>query len=406
MQIPFSPPFVDDDVKKEVIDSLDSGWITTGPKVKALEQEVAKYCGIDHVLGVNSATSGLMLVLHWFGIGKGDEVIIPAYTYCATALVVMHLGAKPVMVDVDEDFNISVSNIEKAITSKTKAIMPVDFAGWPCDYHSIFNLVNKPEIKSQFIPASDNQKKLGRILVLSDAAHSFGATYHKKAVGSLADITVLSFHAVKNLTTAEGGGICITMPAPFNNGEIYSILRLWSLNGQTKDAFSKTKIGGWRYDIVYPGFKMNMPDVCAAIGLAQVRKYDASILNERKRVFDYYKNFFQKTNWAINPPYNSVEKDSSYHLYPLRIKNITEEQRDKIIDIISSTGVAVNVHFIPLPMLSIFKERNYKIEDFPITYNNFKSEISLPIYPQLNENLCKIIVTTVSNAVNEVLKIK
>jgi dTDP-4-amino-4,6-dideoxygalactose transaminase len=406
MQIPFSPPFVDDDVKKEVIDSLDSGWITTGPKVKALEQEVAKYCGIDQVLGVNSATSGLMLVLHWFGIGKGDEVIIPAYTYCATALVVMHLGAKPVMVDVDEDFNISVSNIEKAITSKTKAIMPVDFAGWPCDYHSIFNLVNKPEIKSQFIPTSDNQKKLGRILVLSDAAHSFGATYHKKAVGSLADITVLSFHAVKNLTTAEGGGICITMPAPFNNAEIYATLRLWSLNGQTKDAFSKTKIGGWRYDIVYPGFKMNMPDVCAAIGLAQVRKYDASILNERKRVFDYYKNFFQKTNWAFNPPYNSVEKESSYHLYPLRIKNITEEQRDKIIDIISSTGVAVNVHFIPLPMLSIFKERNYKIEDFPIAYNNFKSEISLPIYPQLNENLCKIIVTTVSNAVNEVLKIK
>lgn len=403
MQIPFSPPFVDDDVKREVLESLDSGWITTGPKVKALENEVAKYCGIDNVLGVNSATSGLMLVLHWFGVGKDDEVIIPSYTYVATALAVMHLGAKPVMVDVEDDFNISISNIEKAITCKTKAIIPVDFAGWPCNYDAIFALVNKPSTKSLFEPKTNIQKDLGRIFILSDAAHSFGATYKNKQVGSLADITVLSFHAVKNLTTAEGGGICITMPKPFNNNEIYSTLRLWSLNGQTKDAFSKTKIGGWKYDIVYPGFKMNMPDVCAAIGLAQIRKYGPSILSERKRVYQYYKTYFNNTSWAITPPYQSTEIESSYHLYPLRIKNITEEQRDKIIDIISNAGVAVNVHFIPLPMLSIFKERNYNIIDFPIAYQNYKSEISLPIYPQLNEELCQRIVSTVIQAVEEVI---
>lgn len=403
MQIPFSPPFVDDDVKREVLESLDSGWITTGPKVKALENEVAKYCGIDNVLGVNSATSGLMLVLHWFGVGKDDEVIIPSYTYVATALAVMHLGAKPVMVDVEDDFNISISNIEKAITSKTKAIIPVDFAGWPCNYDAIFALVNKPSTKSLFEPKTNIQKDLGRIFILSDAAHSFGATYKNKQVGSLADITVLSFHAVKNLTTAEGGGICITMPKPFNNNEIYSTLRLWSLNGQTKDAFSKTKIGGWKYDIVYPGFKMNMPDVCAAIGLAQIRKYGPSILSERKRVYQYYKTYFNNTSWAITPPYQSTEIESSYHLYPLRIKNITEEQRDKIIDIISNAGIAVNVHFIPLPMLSIFKERNYNIIDFPIAYQNYKSEISLPIYPQLNEELCQRIVSTVIQAVEEVI---
>lgn len=403
MQIPFSPPFVDDDVKREVLESLDSGWITTGPKVKALENEVAKYCGIDNVLGVNSATSGLMLVLHWFGVGKDDEVIIPSYTYVATALAVMHLGAKPVMVDVEDDFNISISNIEKAITCKTKAIIPVDFAGWPCNYDAIFALVNKPSTKSLFEPKTNIQKDLGRIFILSDAAHSFGATYKNKQVGSLADITVLSFHAVKNLTTAEGGGICITMPKPFNNNEIYSTLRLWSLNGQTKDAFSKTKIGGWKYDIVYPGFKMNMPDVCAAIGLAQIRKYGPSILSERKRVYQYYKTYFNNTSWAITPPYQSTEIESSYHLYPLRIKNITEEQRDKIIDIISTAGIAVNVHFIPLPMLSIFKERNYNIIDFPIAYQNYKSEISLPIYPQLNEELCQRIVSTVIQAVEEVI---
>jgi dTDP-4-amino-4,6-dideoxygalactose transaminase len=344
-----------------------------------------------------------MLVLHWLGIGKGDEVIIPAYTYAATALSIMHVGATPVMVDVENDFNISVDKISEAITANTKAIMPVDFAGWPCDYDAIFNLVNSAEHKNKFVAKGDVQQKLGRIAVVADAAHSFGAEYKGRRCGSLADITVFSFHAVKNLTTAEGGAICITMPEPFDNAEAYKTLRLWSLNGQTKDAFTKSQSGGWRYDIVYPGFKINMPDVCAAIGLAQIRKYEDVILKERKRVFDYYGEQFKNDDWAELPPYNKPDHRGSCHLYPLRIKNITEDQRDKIIDLISAQDVAVNVHFIPLPLLTIFKERGFKMQDFPVTFNSYSREISLPIYPQLNNNMCLHIVNTVRNAVSDVI---
>ncbi len=404
MKIPFSPPFIDDDVIKEVTASLQSGWITTGPKVKALEEATATFAGIENVLCVNSATSGLMLVLHWLGVGRGDEVIIPAYTYCATALAVMHVGATPVMVDVEDDFNISIKKVRSAITSKTKVIMPVDFAGWPCDYKGLYELVNDPEVLGLFAPVTDIQRRLGRIVILSDAAHSFGAVYNHKKAGSLADMTVFSFHAVKNLTTAEGGAICITMPAKFNNAEIYKTLRLWTLNGQTKDAFSKSQAGGWRYDIVYPGFKMNMPDVCAAIGLAQMGKYESHMLVERKRVFDFYSSFFANKPWAKLPPYNADGCSSSFHLYPLRINNISEAQRDAIIDIISAEGVAVNVHFIPLPMLTVFKDKGYCIDQFSNTYANYAAEISLPIYPQLDNNLCERIVNTVNKAVTQIIE--
>jgi dTDP-4-amino-4,6-dideoxygalactose transaminase len=401
MKIAFSPPYIDDDVKKEVLSALESGWITTGPKVRALEQETAKYAGIEHVLCVNSATSGLMLALHWLGIGRGDEVIIPAYTYAATALVVMHVGATPVMVDVRDDFNIDVAKVRAAITEKTKAIIPVDFAGWPCDYDSLNNLVDDKELKQKFIAKGDVQETLGRIAIVADAAHSFGAEYKGKRTGSLTDITVFSYHAVKNLTTAEGGAVCITMPPPFDNAEIYKILRLWSLNGQTKDAFTKTQSGGWRYDIVYPGFKINMPDVCAAIGLAQIRKYDDAVWKERKRVFEYFSAGFKKEVWAELPPFENDQSRCSYHLYPLRIKGITEMQRDAIIEKISDTELSVNVHFIPLPLLTVFKERNYSIENYPVTYDSYSREISLPIYPQLDNNLCSHIVSVVRNAVQE-----
>ncbi len=404
MKIPFSPPFIDDDVIDEVTASLRSGWITTGPKVKALEEATADYAGVDHVLCVNSATSGLMLVLHWLGISRGDEVIIPAYTYCATALSVMHIGAVPVMVDVDNDFNISVEKIRAAITPKTKAIMPVDFAGWPCDYNGIYNLVNEAAIKGLFTPKGEVQQQLNRIAIVADAAHSFGAGYFGKKTGSLADITVFSFHAVKNLTTAEGGAICITMPAPFDNAAIYKTLRLWTLNGQTKDAFSKSQAGGWRYDIVYPGFKMNMPDVCAAIGLAQIRKYQTEILVARKRVFDYYNHYFATQSWTIIPPYNKPGICGSYHLYPLRIKNASEAQRDAIIDLIAEEGVSVNVHFIPLPMLTIFKNMGYQIEDYPVAFDKYSNEISLPIYPQLDNKLCEHIVNTISKSVLQIIE--
>ena len=403
MKIPFSPPFIDDDVKNEVLSALESGWITTGPKVKALEQETAKYVDIDHVLCINSATSGLMLMLHWLGIGRGDEVIVPAYTYCATALVVMHVGATPVMVDVKDDFNIDPEKVRNAITEKTKAIIPVDFAGWPCDYDALFSIVNELEVVKKFNAKGSVQEQLGRIAIVADAAHSFGAEYNGIRTGKLADITVFSYHAVKNLTTAEGGAICITMPTPFDNAEIYKTLRLWSLNGQTKDAFTKSQAGGWRYDIVYPGFKMNMPDVCAAIGLAQIRKYDKAVWLERKRVFDYFSDAFNKDQWAILPPFVSKNSRCSYHLYPLRIKDISEEQRDAIIEIITIAQVAVNVHFIPLPLLKVFKDRNYKIEDYPVAFKNYAAEISLPIYPQLSNNDCNLIVSVVRSAVNEII---
>lgn len=403
MKISFSPPYIDADVEAEVLDALRSGWITTGPKVKALEHEICKYVNVEAALGVNSATSGMMLALHWYGITRGDEVIIPAYTYAATALAVMHIGATPVMVDVDEDFNISVTKIEAAITEKTKAIIPVDFAGWPCNYDAINAMVNKASIKTKFIAKGEQQQKLGRILVMSDAAHSIGAVYKNKRTGSLADITVFSFHAVKNLTTAEGGAICLRLPAPFKNKEVYKILRLWTLNGQTKDAFSKSLAGGWKYDIVYPGFKMNLPDVCAAIGLAQIRKYDEQLLNERKRVFDFYDDFFSQHQWAWLPPFSKEGCAGNYHLYPLRIKNSTEAQRDEIIEKVMAAGVSVNVHFIPLPMLTVFKNAGYKIDDYPSAYKNYAAEISLPIYPQLNNRQCNYIVKMVVQSVNEVL---
>lgn len=400
--IPFSPPYIDDDVIAEVTAALQSGWITTGKRVRQLETQAANFCGVENVLTVNSATSALMLVLHWYGVGKGDEVIVPAYTYCATALAVMHVGAIPVMVDIENDFNISPQKIEEAITVKTKAIITVDFAGWPCNYSPINNVLTKGEIKNKFQPTTEVQKKLGRILFISDAAHSLGAVYENKRVGTQADITVFSLHAVKNLTTAEGGLICLNMPSPFNDEELYKTLRLWSLNGQTKDAFTKSKSGEWRYDIVYPGFKINMPDVLAAIGVAQFKKYE-SLLEERKRVFNFYTNAFEKYNWSICPPFCKPGNVSSFHLYPLRIKNIGEEQRNEIIQKVSEKNIAVNVHFIPLPMLTVFKNAGYSIENFPNTYLQYSNEISLPIYPQLTNQQCNSVVNAVVEATESVM---
>jgi dTDP-4-amino-4,6-dideoxygalactose transaminase len=403
MKIPFSPPYIDDDVRAEVLDALNSGWITSGPKVLELEKLVAQQVALEYVACCNSATSGLMLLLHWYGVTHGDEVIIPAYTYAATALVVMHLGATPVMVDCGSDFNIDVAQLREKITAKTKAIIPVDIAGWPCDYKRINEIVNEEAIRIQFVPKTENQEKLGRIMILSDAAHSIGASYHGKSMGHWADFTVFSFHAVKNVTTAEGGTMCINLPTSFNNGEVYKTLKLWSLNGQTKDAFSKTNGAGWKYDIVYPGFKMNMPDVCAAIGLAQIRKYTSHILVERKRVFDSYANHFSNYEWTELPPQSNEEKQSSYHLFALRIKGITELQRDRIIELITQTGVSVNVHFQPLPLLTVFKDRGYSISLYPIAYDSYAREISLPIYPELDKEMIEYIVQQVVKSYQQVV---
>jgi len=402
--IPFSPPYIDDEIIKEVTDTLQSGWITTGPKTKLLEEEIAAYCTVEKALAVNSATSAMMLVLHWYGVTRGDEVIIPAYTYCATALAVMHIGAKPVMVDAGSDFNIDPSKISVAVTANTKAIITVDFGGWPCDYEKIYAVINDESVRQQFTASGEKQRQLGRILVMSDAAHALGAVYKKLPAGKCADITVFSLHAVKNVTSAEGGVIAFNMPLPFSNEGIYKTLRLWSLNGQTKDAFTKSAAGGWEYDIVYPGFKMNMPDVLAAMGLAQFRSYKKNLLMERKRVFDFYTDAFRKYTWAICPPFEKEGCSSSYHLYPLRIKDIGEEKRNSIIELITEKEVAVNVHFKPLPLLSIFKNAGYDIADHPAAYNLYCNEISLPVYPQLSNVDCKIVADAVTNAVAAVLQ--
>ena len=253
--IPFSPPHIDDEIVNEVVAALRSGWITTGPRTKLFEQKIAEYCGVPRVLCVNSASSGLELMLRWFGIGPGDEVIVPAFTYTATAEVVVHCGAKPVLVDVNPDFLISVENIRKALSPKTKVIMPVDIAGMPCDYEAIMALVNEAEVRKCFQAANEVQEKLGRPLVLSDAAHSLGAWYKGKRTGAVADITVFSFHAVKNLTTAEGGAICLALPDSFDAEAIYKYLNTFSLHGQSKDALAKTQVGNWRYDVYECGYK-------------------------------------------------------------------------------------------------------------------------------------------------------
>lgn len=401
--IPFSPPYIDEDVTNEVLDSLRSGWITTGPKVKALEKEVAKLTGVRNVLCVNSATSAMMLMLHWFGIGKGDEVIIPAYTYCATALAVMHLGAKAVIVDVNEDFCINTEAVRKAITQRTKAVIPVDIGGYPCDYFELNKIINDDEVKKQFISVNDNQRMLGRIFLMADSAHSIGAIYDGKESGSLCDATVFSFHAVKNITTAEGGAICLNLPDKFNNDELYKWLRLLSLNGQTKDAFTKSQGGNWRYDIVYPGFKINLNDLCAAVGLAQIRKYSDDLLFKRKEIFKKYNDAFGATDWAQLPPAMTKDKETSYHVYLLRIKNITEVQRDEIIEEINKREVAVNVHFIPLPMLKIFRERNYDIGDYPVSYDNYSREITLPVYPQLTDEEINTVISSVMESYKTVI---
>jgi len=390
---------MDQKIIDEVVDTLKSGWITTGPKVKKFEEALTKYGGHQSTLCVNSASAGLELMLRWFGVKEGDEVIVPAYTYSATANVVVHCGARPVMVDIGSDFNISVKNIEKAITKNTKAIMPVDLGGFPCDYDEINALVRSPDILSQFHPTTNEQKQLGRILVLSDAAHSIGAVYKGKKIGSLTDITVYSFHAVKNLTTAEGGAVCLNLPEPFDNSAIQQYLKVKSLHGQTKDAFSKTQLGGWRYDIIEPGYKFNMTDIQAAMGLVELERYDSDMLVRRKQIFDSYSEAFSRKEWAQVPVYETDEKKSSYHAYLLRIKNITESRRDQIIQKIFDSGVAVNVHFIPLPMMTYYKSCGYKIEDYPVTLDNYSREISLPVYYDLSDEMVNEVITAVVNAV-------
>ncbi|MBP5388636.1 MAG: DegT/DnrJ/EryC1/StrS family aminotransferase [Prevotella sp.] len=397
MKIPFSPPYIDESVINEVVDSLRSGWITTGPKVKALEAEVMKLTACQAALAVNSWTSGAIMMLRWLGLKSDDEVIIPAYTYCATAMAVMWAGAKVVMVDSGKDFNISVDEIRKAITPHTKAIIPVDIAGFPCDYDAIMSLVNEPEIRAMYHPSSPVQEQLGRILVLNDSAHSLGARYHGQTAGRQTDITIFSLHAVKNITTAEGGIICFNLPVPFDNAQLYKDMRLMTLNCQTKDAYTKSQAGGWRYDIVGRGMKVNMADINAAIGLAQIRQYD-KLLAERKRIYNAYDEALSQYDWAILPPSVKDDTITSYHVYTLRIKGFTEQQRDELIREIAQHEVAVNVHFVPLPMLTYYRSLGYDISNYPNARRHYEHEVSLPVYPQLTNEQVQTVIETVVNA--------
>ncbi len=399
--IPFSPPRIDQAVIDEVVATLQSGWITTGPRTKEFERRISEYCDAKKTVAVNSWTMGMQVLLHWWGIGPGDEVIIPAYTYCATANVIVHSGAIPVMVDIAEkDFNISVEAIKAAITAKTKVIIAVDIAGFPCDYDKIYDVINSK--KELFKANNELQSKLGRILLISDAAHSFGATLNGKRSGALSDISSFSFHAVKNLTTAEGGALTFTLPDDFNHEQIYKEFCTLILHGQNKDALAKTQKGNWRYDVEEPGFKCNMTDIQAAIGLVELARYQEN-LDRRKVIFQQYNTAFSSEKWAITPTFFSENKETCYHLYLLRINGATEVQRDEIMQRIFDQDVSVNVHFQPLPILTAYKKRGYKIEDYPETWDKYCNEISLPVYYDLSDEQVEIVIKAVKKAVIEVL---
>jgi dTDP-4-amino-4,6-dideoxygalactose transaminase len=405
LMIPFSPPHIDQLIIDEVTAAMRSGWITTGPRTKLFEKHLTEYAGHKATLCLNSASAGLELMLRWYGVQPGDEVILPAYTYAATANVIVHCGAKPVFVDSGNDFNLNIESVRSAITLNTKVIMPVDIAGWPCDYSELNKLVTEGDIVRRFTPQTPEQEKLGRILVLSDAAHSIGAVYKGNKTGSLTDVSVFSFHAVKNLTTAEGGAICLNLPEPFDNEEEYRKLNTKSLHGQNKDALAKTQPGKWRYDIEEAGYKYNMTDIQAAMGIVELARYDELILPRRRKIFRLYSEAFAKCKWAETPVFETPEKTSSFHVYALRIKNISESKRDDIISRIFAKEVSVNVHFVPLPMMSFYRKMGYNITDYPVAFDSYSREISLPVYFDLTDEQVKQVTEAVIKSVEESLAI-
>lgn len=397
--IPFSPPRIDQRIIDEVTSALQSGWITTGPRTKQFERNIESYSGAKRVFCCNANTNGLELFLRWLGIGQGDEVILPAYTYCATANVVVHLGAKPVMVDVLEDFTINPKAVEAAITVNTKAIMPVDLGGLPAHYPELWAIINRNKI--QFNPKSDIQEQLGRIALVTDAAHSIGANFDHVKLGTQADAMVFSFHAVKNLTTAEGGAVALNLPSVFDHNEVYQWLNTRSLHGQSKDALAKTQVGGWEYDVVDSGWKCNMTDLQAAIGLVELERYDSDTLVKRRNVAETYQKAFTQKPWAVCPVLKDDKRETSYHLYLLRIKDVDRPVRDAIIQDIFDGGVSVNVHYKPLPLLTAFAKKGYKMDDYPQSKTLWESEISLPIFYDITEKQIQKVIDVVCNAVEK-----
>jgi len=407
-KIPFVKIRVDDKITSEVVKCLNSGWITTGPRTKKFEQKISEYCGGGiKVYCCNSATAGLESSLRWFGVGEGDEVIIPAYTYTATASVVLHTGAKPVMVDVNDDFTINVEKLKEAITEKTKVIMPVDIAGLPANYNEINKLVKDPTIKLKFKPSKDSlpQKKLARIMILSDAAHSIGSEYRGRKTSSFSDISVFSFHAVKNIGIGEGGGVAINLPDEFSKEEIYNKLNLINLHGQNKSALDKLKSNSWEYDILLPGYKNNMTDLHASIGLVELDRYETS-LRERESICNEYSLYLKEKPWAILPTLSDKNRKSSYHLYLLRVEGFEKKDRNMLISEMSKDGISLNVHYKPLPLLTAYNKLDYNIADFPNSEKLYNNEISLPVYYDLPSEDIKYICERLGYHINKILDTK
>ena len=403
MKIPFCLPLIDKDVNQEVLSCLNEiGWLTTGPKVKEIEDEITKLCQTSSTICVNSWTSGMLLLIRWLNLDDDDEIIVPTYTYAASALAVINSRVKCVFVDVNSDFTINIDEVEKAITNNTKAIMPVDLGGLPIDYIALNSLLNKESVRGKFIPKTDFQRKIGRPIVISDAAHSIGSLIDGVPTPLFSDFSVFSFHSVKNITTGEGGAITFKIFDEVQDGLILKELRLLSLNGQNKTAFEKNSIGGWKYDITTNGLKVNMPDINAAIGLAQIKKYKNILLPEREQIFLKYNSILSQHSWAILPTFTVNNRKSSCHLYQLRIKGFEEQHRDELISSLASLDIGVNVHYIPLPMLSYFKSIGLDIKDFPSSYNLYKNEISLPIYNGLSFESVEYVCEKLIEIVNEI----
>lgn len=382
MHIAFSPPDITEEEIAEVVDTLKSGWITTGPKTKEFEREIAEFCHTSKAVCLNSATACAEMTLRVLGIGPGDEVITSAYTYTASASVVCHVGAKLVLIDTKKDsYEMDYDQLENAITEKTKAIIPVDIAGVICDYERIYEIVNKK--KSLFHANNEIQKKIGRIAIVADAAHAFGAERDGKRCGELADFTSFSFHAVKNLTTAEGGAVVWKDIEGVDNEEVYKRYMLLSLHGQSKDALAKTQLGAWEYDIVEPYFKCNMTDIMAAIGLAQMRRYPG-LLARRKEIIEKYNEGLRGLPVDVLQHYGD-DFASSGHLYLTRIQGKKREECNEIIKRMAEYGVATNVHYKPLPMLSAYKKLGFDIQDYPNAYALFENAITLPLHTQLTD---------------------
>ena len=398
--IPFSPPDISDGEINEVIDTLKSGWITTGPKTKELERRLSEFTDTPKTVCLNSATAALELTLRVLGIGEGDEVIVPAMTYTASCSVIYHVGAKAVIVDIAEDSHeMDYDTLADAITENTKAVIPVDLAGIPCDYDRIFEVVESK--KHLFKANSEYQEKLGRVAVVADGAHALGSTYKGRKIGSVADFTTFSFHAVKNFTTAEGGSVTWKENENFDNEELYREYQIYSLHGQTKDALAKTKAGSWEYDIVIPGYKCNLTDIAASIGLVQLDRYP-KLLERREDIINQYNKGFEGTRITVLS-HNSDSYKSCGHLYITHVEGATFEQRGEIIVKMAERGISCNVHYKPLPLLTAYKNLEFDIENYPNAYNYYVKEITLPLHTRLSDEDVAVIISNFKEIVEEVV---